>query len=107
MNQLTLALEARDHGIKRAVDHADRVHESWSDKAYGLLKDFLRVRRTEFLAEDFREAVTDLIPAPPHNRAYGGVFMRAAKAGLIRRIRYQAVKNVKAHCANASVWKRA
>jgi len=103
---ITFARQARDNGINQAVNHADEVHEKWSDTAYELLKKFIRAQRSEFFAEDFRFAVTDLIPAPPHNRAYGGIFMRAAKAGLIRRVRYGPVKNVKAHRANASVWKK-
>lgn len=100
------AKKARDRGIERAENHANQVHESWSDKAYALLKEFIRIQpKTSFLAEDFRMSVTDLLPAPPHNRAYGGIFMRAAKAGLIERLGYAPVKNWKAHRANASVWR--
>lgn len=104
---LSFARQARDKGIQKAVTNADRVHESWSDKVYELFKNFIRGNRCEFMAEDFRESVSGMIDAPPSNRAFGGIFMRAAKAGLITRVGYAPVKNWKAHRANASVWKRA
>jgi hypothetical protein len=104
---IEFARQARDKGIKRAVDHADKDTEKWSDIAYGFLKEFIRIQKQSFLAEDFRMAVTELIPEPPHNRAFGGLFMRAAKAGLITRVGFGPVKNWKAHRANASIWKRA
>ena len=107
MNQLQLALDARDKGIKRAVDHANLVNESWSDTVYRLFLDFIRHNKCEFMCEDFREGMASLIPPPPNDRAFGGIFMRAAKAGLITRVRYAPVKNVRAHRANASVWKKA
>jgi len=103
---ISFAKQARDKGIKRAKDHADSVHDKWSDIAYEFLKEFIRAQRQPFLAEDFRMAVADSIPQPPHNRAFGGLFMRAAKAGLIERVGYAPVKNWKAHRANASVWRR-
>jgi hypothetical protein len=105
MNQLQLSLEARDKGIAKAIDHANQVHESWGEKAYGMFRDFIYKRKCEFMCEDFRHAVTGLLPNPPHNRAFGNVLMRAAKAGLIERVRYAPVRNVKAHRANASVWR--
>lgn len=100
------ARKARDKGIKLALDHADKVIDNWGEKAYVLLKEFLRTNKGNFMAEDFRLSVADKIDAPPHNRAFGGIFMRAAKAGLIERVGYAPVKNWKAHRANASVWRK-
>lgn len=100
------ARQERDKGMKRAIDHADKVIDNWGEKVYALLKEFLRTNKGNFMAEDFRLSVEDKIDAPPHNRAFGGIFMRAAKAGLIERVTYAPVKNWKAHRANASVWRK-
>lgn len=103
---ITFARKARDKGIEKAITNADRVSPSWSEKAYALLKEFLHYHKGEFMGEDFRLSVTNKIESPPHNRAFGGVFMRAAKAGIIERVRYAPVKSVNCHRANASVWRR-
>lgn len=105
---LSFARRARDKGMKKAIDHADEVHPSWSERAYELLKAFILVQKEKFLAEDFRMAIISagLIEEPPHNRAFGGLFMRACKAGLIERVEYAPVKNWKAHRAMASVWRK-
>lgn len=111
MNQpqldISFARQARDKGIKQAVDHADRVHESWSDKVYALLKDFVKRYSGPFQFEDFRISIAGLIPEPPHKRAYGAIAAKAARLGLITRVGYAPVKNVKAHMAFSTVWKRA
>lgn len=92
-------------GIQQAADHAEAVDPGWNQKAYEMLKEFLDIRLGPFLMEDFRQwAEPSGLNSPPHLRAYGGVALKAAKAGLIRRIGYAKVKNEKAHQANASVW---
>lgn len=102
------AIEERDRGIQQAVDHADQVNDNWSGQAYAVLQVFLKEYPGEFMAEDFRSycAMIDFA-LPPHARAFGGVIARAAKAGLIKHVRIDKVKNVKAHRANAAVWRKA
>lgn len=39
--QISAARIMRDSGMPRAADHADRVVESWSDRAYEFLVDFV------------------------------------------------------------------
>lgn len=94
--------ELRDTGIKKAVEHADKVVESWSHMAYEHLKKYI-VLHDEFMAEDLR--YDSKLPEPPSKRAWGGIMVRAAKSGLIYRVGFRAVKNPKAHCANASLWR--
>ena len=96
---------ARDSGMKRATDHADSVNAGWSDEAYKLLKQFVKDQYGEFQAEDLRSyaALIDF-PLPPHNRAWGSIMVRGARAGIIKRVGYAPVKNVRAHRANATVW---
>lgn len=101
------ARQARDKGMKRAVDHANRANVDWGDKVYALLKDFVRRYSGPFLFEDFRNSIAGLVPEPPHKRAYGSVAAKAARLGLITRVGYSQVKNVKAHCAMSTVWRRA
>jgi len=94
--------QLRDAGMKQAIEHADKVVESWSDKAYDHLLKYI-VLHDEFMAEDLR--YESKLPEPPSRRAWGQIMLRAAKSGLIYRVGFRAVKNPKAHCANASLWR--
>lgn len=99
------ARERRDTGMQRAVDHADAVTPSWSDRAYEFLVEYVKSHPV-FMVEDVRYASQGIIPAPPSARAWGAVVTRAAKAGLIYQDGFKKVKNVKAHSTPAAVWKR-
>lgn len=97
----------RDTGINRAVDHADRVSEGWSDRAYQFLLKFLSGHNGPFMAEEVRSAAALMdFELPPSARAWGAVILKAAKAGIIERVGIQKVKNKSAHCANAAVWRQ-
>lgn len=97
------AIQQRDLGIERAINHADRVCDDWGDKAYSLLLDFIKVT-SEFMTEDFRLSTEGKLPEPPDNRAYGALIVRAKKNGLIRHLRYEAAKDKKSHRNPKSVW---
>lgn len=96
---------ARDAGMKRATDKADRDDPDWSKMAYELLERYLALYPGEFLCEDVRAyaALIDF-PLPENARAWGQVMMTAARKGLIRSAGYRNVKNVKAHRTPATVW---
>ena len=96
--------QLRDKGIKQAIDNADDTHEKWSEKAYKFLTDYIRSHH-EFMTEDVRVASEKKIPIPPSNRAWGGIILKAVKAGLITRVGFSSVKNVKAHRTPATVWR--
>ena len=96
--------QLRDKGIKQAIDNADDTHDKWSDKAYSFLTKWIKTQY-EFMTEDVRVASESAIPKPPSNRAWGGVILRAAKAGLINRVGFSNVKNAKAHRTPATVWR--
>ena len=96
--------QLRDKGIKQAVNHANNKHDKWSDKAYKFLLSYIKSQH-EFMTEDLREASEKKIPKPPSNRAWGGIILRAVRAGLITRDRFSNVKNVKAHKTPATVWR--
>ena len=94
---------ARDKGIQQSIDSANLAVKNWSDIAYGFLLGYANSHKT-FMIEDIRAASTGVVPVPPSNRAWGGVAVRAAKNGVIRRRGFQNVKNVKAHKTPATLW---
>jgi len=97
-------------GMTAAVEHADKVHVDWSKSAYKLLCLYLVTIGIDngFMAEDFREWIKEnnLLPEPPHTRAFGAIMQKAAKNNLITRAGFGQVRNPKAHAANATVWKK-
>jgi len=93
----------RDAGIRYAIGHADYHFENWSGRAFEFLKQFIRSNR-EFMTEDVRLASKNIIEEPPSNRAWGGVVVRAARLGLIRRKGFRNVTNANAHCTPATLW---
>lgn len=99
--------ELRDLGIAKAEQSANYDTAQWSEKAYAFLEHFLNNHNGSFMAEEVRSlAAYQDFPLPPNARAWGGVIARAAKAKLIERVGIQKVKNKKAHCANAAVWRQ-
>lgn len=103
---LTFARQARDKGIKKAIDHADEVHPSWSVRAYGHFRTYVAMQSAPFLIENFRAWVKDLIEAPPSLRAFGALTMKAAREKLIVQVGFAKVKNERAHMANVAVWRK-
>lgn len=102
------ARKERDAGIEKAAAHAEEAMEGWNEKAYGVLLMFLQNHTGPFMAEEVRSyaAMMDF-PLPPSNRAWGGIIVKARNNGLIKRCGIQPVKNKKANCANAGVWRKA
>ena len=107
--QLTFDLDAgrrlRDEGAQRASDHADKVTENWSEKAWAFFTRFLRTN-DDFLMEDVRAAAEGIVPDPPDKRAWGGIALRAAKSGLIYRSGYRPMKSKNCHANPKSVWRK-
>lgn len=79
----------RDTGIARAAARADRECPKWTDTAFEVLTIYCGLFGPghEFHCESLRErAVTHgVLPDPPDGRAWGSVFRRAARAGLIEK----------------------
>lgn len=98
--------QAMIQGIETAKGHADKVDAKWSDRAYYHLWKFA-LNGKEFMIEDARRHLESagLVPTPDNPRAWGGVVQKLASRGLIERVGYAAVKNVKAHKTPATVWK--
>lgn len=90
-------------GMSLAIDSANNKHSGWSDMAFEFLQSYIRNNQV-FLTEDLRLKSTGVVPEPPSLRAWGGIMAKACKQGLIKKIGFQNVKNVKAHCTPATLW---
>jgi hypothetical protein len=79
-----------ESGAQRAADHAERTAPGWQDRAFELLAMFAKVKAqvgTPFLGESFRAyASTNGLEDPPDGRAFGAVFKRAAREGVIESV---------------------
>jgi hypothetical protein len=88
------AKKAKELGMARAVDHADRKVTFWSADALAYVDEFSKLCGKEFLAEDVREyAHGHGLEDPPDGRAWGAVFTRAAKLNLIEQVGYAPAKS--------------
>lgn len=99
------AIQAHDAGINLAVSHADAICEGWSDLASDFLLEYIKTHSV-FMAEEVRIASEWVVPEPPHTRSWGAIFVRASKAGYIKRIGYKQTNNPKAHRTPATLWER-
>lgn len=83
-DQLGFAYALRDVGIARAEAHAERVEPGWKDEAYAILERFCAVRRgCIFTSEDVRRWAELQGFQSPVPKAWGGVFLKASRRGLI------------------------
>lgn len=99
---------ARDQGMQAAEDHANEEKIGWSADAYAMLLKYLETHKDSFMAEEFREwAYSAGLDIPPSHRAFGGTLMKAAKAGLIKKVGHGQVSNIKAHACFATIWIKA
>lgn len=105
------ARAARDAGIQQAAQHAEEVAPKWGDQAYSALLDYLTKPphcTRAFTAEDVRDHAKQLrVPDPPHLRAWGSVFQRAARAGVIEKSGVTEARAKHVHCAIITVWRAA
>lgn len=105
----TAARAARDAAIQQAADHAEDVNPNWGDTAYEALRIFAAGKRSSgatFTSEDVRSSIAAAaVPAPPHLRAWGSVFQRAARAGLIAKVGIVESRAAHCHCAHVAAWK--
>lgn len=93
----------RDDGISRSVDHADRKEPNWSDAALFMVRRYARMSGAPFMAEDARAFADKMgLNDPPDGRAWGAVFQRARKSGLIEMVGYAPAKS--SNCSPKCLW---
>lgn len=96
------ARAAAEAGAQAAAAHADAVAPGWTDRAYQALCAFARQARS-FTSFDFRRAIGSLgLEKPPTDKAYGAVFQRAARAGVIRKAGY--APHPERHASPTPIW---
>jgi hypothetical protein len=99
--------ENRDEGMSRAEKKANKDVSDFSKKAMGFLVEFLKTHSDPFMAEDLRSYFAQMdYELPENSRAFGGLFFRARKEGLIKKVGLGNVKNIRAHRCYASVWQK-
>lgn len=97
----------RDRGMGTALAHAESATPKWGDLALGYIKEFAARGKT-FIAPEVREfAYAHGLPIAPTQYAWGGPFLRAAKAGVIRKMGTQMYGDNTMHTQNVAVWVRA
>lgn len=75
---------ARDAGMQRALDHAERVAPEWKHQAYTFLIAYAKTH-AEFISEDVGDAYEAAgLPMPPTRRAFGALYVKAAREGFIK-----------------------
>lgn len=76
----------RDLGMMRAARHAETVHVGWNDQAYAFLEAFAKQHK-DFISEDVSDASKKVeFPQPPTDRAWGSVYRKAIKEGIILQV---------------------
>ena len=81
---------ACEEAIGLAADRADREESGWSGQALGLLMVFAaKAKRAgeDFTSEQVRAYADERgLTAPSDGRAWGSVFLRASRAGIIEHV---------------------
>ena len=97
MSQLAIdfeaARQARDEGMTRALDRAERNQPTWGGLAFQYICNYARTT-PQFVSEDVTEAAKAWgLIQPEDGRAWGQPFRRAAKEGVIEKIGFGIAKN--------------
>lgn len=84
---IAAAVRMGEIGMQRAAAHAERESPGFASEAYAFLVAWLHWRRIgeAFSAEQVVDEARETFISAPDSRAWGGVFQRAARSGLIRR----------------------
>ncbi len=85
--ELSTAVQMGRYGQRRALEHAEDQEPGFGAKAYAYLASWVYWRGVgeAFSAEDVVEQARELGVTAPDGRAWGAIFSKAARAGLIRR----------------------
>jgi hypothetical protein len=96
----------RDAGMGRSTAHADDCHADWSAMAYFSVRNFIRKYDANFTAEEVRSwAHAKGLPMPPDGRAWGSVFQRVAREGIIRKLGYRQAEGRACHMHPVTLWR--
>lgn len=97
--------ELRDAGIVKAITHANKKINHWSESAYVHALEYLNTC-TQFKTEDLRlYAEKKGFEIPPSKRAWGAIVLRLARENKVIKGGHAIVDNPKAHRCLATLWK--
>lgn len=96
--------EAARAGMQRAEDHAERVSAGWKVRAAEFLNSYA-LRHKTFTAETVIGASAGVVPNPPDSRAWGAVFARAARAGIITLDGFENAQRAQVHRQIVRRWR--
>lgn len=102
----------KEQAIQAAADHADRIHEDWTNQAFEKSKLAILSMKNrnikEFQICDLRKAIDMFfmpLPEPPTKRAWGHISRLLRQAKLIEIVGYKPTNNLTAHNAIAAIYK--
>jgi hypothetical protein len=93
-----IACKARDEGMRRVAE----ADPAFQQEAYHYLRFYAR-RHAEFIAEEGTEAASAMGLVPHDGKAWGPVFSRASREGLIRQIGYG--RSLRRHLSPTVLWR--
>lgn len=94
---MTNGQQARDAGMAQAHDHAEEVDTTWPQRAYAHLLEYAH-SHAQFISHD----VTDGCPSPTTQKAWGAIFTKAVREGVIEKIGYGI--SDRRHCSPTPLW---
>lgn len=102
--EFTEAAAARDAGMAQAIDHAERIEPGWADMAYDWLAHYVKAEHgTQFTSFLFIAwCQLNEFDMPPTPKAFGSIFTKAARNGLIRKVGYR--PHPLRHCSPTVLW---
>lgn len=96
------ARAARDEGIQRSANKAARAAETWPEDAYNFLCRYARTHE-RFISEELTACADRMgYGAPTSSKAWGAIFQRASREGIIRRDGYGV--SLRRHCSPSPMW---
>ena len=101
--------ELKEKGMALATGKANRADPGWSDTAEQYLRKFLILWTCkDFTGEEAQQwMLGNGLGHPDSSNAWGGVFNRAAKRGLITKTgEYRSSQKPNAHCRMVPVWRK-
>lgn len=104
IRSLQAAREARDCGINQSLNSAERACADWSEVAYHFLTGFAKYNEF-FTGEQVAMASRNKknFPQPRDERAWGAIYQRAQRDGLI--VKSGTAPRHRGHLAIGNVWR--
>ena len=104
MDLVDLAWSQARAGMSRATEHAESDSPGWGDVAYHFLRNYAsRNRGKQFTALEVREAAREWgLLEPPSPKAFGAIFVRAQRAGIIVKAGY--APHAERHASPTVLW---